>query len=417
MAMKRIVLLLLCTPLLTCLTGLASKAQDKAPDPTKGEVPLECAAGWNAFLLMDRDVGVWTVRSFQVFPKCGCPEVVGLDDRGRCTILLSYSGRWTPLETIQDGQWLGTVVGLDLDPHLPGRQLYTGGKTGRLYQIHARPGGGFDTRIVAEFPGEEIHTLVGGRLRSPDSEPQLLVITRTGKVFLPRPGKRPGDPFQTRLMATLQGRVRHAVVVQPGKGDSPFIATVSRAQEVSVLRVQGDKLEHKTILREPMGFGRIAQKPPAAGKPTVLYVTRDDGVVLRLEQKTRGAWKREMIYAGPQGPRGVAAGRFHEDPGAETVAVYGYSKKVQLLTRLPGEAWKAETIFTDVDKGHSLTAAELDGRNATHEILGSGYGKRIFMLARPPGYGLEVVAVEPDEQKDAKAEKDPDGSGLAVTRL
>ena len=68
------------------------------------------------------------------------------------------------------------------------------------------------------------------------------------------------------------------------------------------------------------------------------------------------------------------------------MAIFGYSKNVELLTRTD-DGWQAETLFEDRDKGHWLSAAELDGRNGTDEILLSGYGARIVLLSRPPGYG------------------------------
>jgi hypothetical protein len=68
------------------------------------------------------------------------------------------------------------------------------------------------------------------------------------------------------------------------------------------------------------------------------------------------------------------------------IAIYGYSKRVELLSRR-ADGWHAETIFHDIEKGHWLAAAELDGRNNTREIIGTGYGGRIFYLSRPPGYG------------------------------
>jgi hypothetical protein len=136
-----------------------------------------------------------------------------------------------------------------------------------------------------------------------------------------------------------------------------------------------------------VGFGRLALCPGSQPGSTVLYATRDDGVILRLAQH-EGAWERELVYAGPAGPRGIAAGRFDADPGVETIAIFGYSSRVELLSRSGPGAWRAETIFTDRDRGHWLCAAELDGRNATDELLGSGYGGRVFLLAREPGYGL-----------------------------
>lgn len=89
----------------------------------------------------------------------------------------------------------------------------------------------------------------------------------------------------------------------------------------------------------------------------------------------------------------VDAGYFNEDHNVETVAIFGYSRKVELLTRT-ADGWRAEPIFEDLDKGHWLAVAELDGRNNTHEIVASGYGARIVMLSRPPGYGRTESRLE-----------------------
>jgi len=139
-----------------------------------------------------------------------------------------------------------------------------------------------------------------------------------------------------------------------------------------------------------MGMGRIALRPTRPGAPLVLYTTLDDGRIVRHEETTNG-WRAETIYLGPQGPRGIAAGRFDADPEVETVAVFGYGKKVELLTR--GDTrWTAETLFEDEDKGHWLCTAEVDGRNATRELVASGFGGRVVLLTRPPGYGRTETA-------------------------
>ena len=118
----------------------------------------------------------------------------------------------------------------------------------------------------------------------------------------------------------------------------------------------------------------------------MLYSTLDDGRILRHERLAGDKWETATIYNGPQGPRGVVAGQFDADPQIETVAIFGYGKKVELLSQRDGK-WQAETIFEDPDKGHWLTVAEIDGRNNTHEIVATGYGGRIIYLSRPAGYG------------------------------
>lgn len=380
---------------LLLLTALASAQQASVPntDPSAGEVPLPCAKGWDARLLFETGVGVWTVGSFQLQPRYGCPEVVGLDDRGRCTILRSYSGKWKPLQTIEDGKWLAPVAHGEADPARAGRELYAGGQRGRVYQIWPRPTGGFDTQVVAEFPGDEIHTLVAADLLPQRAADELLVFTLSGAVYELR---HDGAKFSPVRIATLPGRVRDAVVLPKRGNEPPRIASVSRAREVAILQWTENGFERRPILVEDMGFGRIARRKTLLPGPVVLYVTRDDGLVLRLAEREDGSFEREVVYAGPPGPRGLVAGRFFEDPDIESLAVFGYSKKVQLLARGSDGHWNVETIFTDVDKGHWLTLAEVDGRNATDEIIGSGYGGRIFALARPPGFGLGGVATDPD---------------------
>jgi hypothetical protein len=142
-----------------------------------------------------------------------------------------------------------------------------------------------------------------------------------------------------------------------------------------------------------MGIGRIATAPGPIDGRLVLYTTHDDGRVMRHARVPDGTWRHEAIYLGPQGPRGIAAGRFEADPGVETVAVFGYSRCVELLARR-GERWEVTPLFEDLDRGHWLSAAELDGRNATDELLASGYAGRIVLLARPPGFGRTELAAE-----------------------
>ncbi len=366
------------------------------PDPSLEPVDLPARDGWQAALVLDDDVGVWTVEAAKVFGLYGCPEVVGLDDKGRCIVLWSYSGKWTPRQTVEDVEWLGALAVADLDPRLPGPEVYTGGKRGNLYRIHADDHLTFDTRVIARMPGEELHTAVAGDLDAAHAGDELLVFTGLGEAHLVLPDGAPGGGFTQRLLARLPGRVRQAVRMPEADGSSGRrVAAALRSGEVLLLDLADGRLAWEVALDEPMGLGRLALAPFSAGAPAVLYVTRDDGLVLRLEQRA-GGWVREVVYAGPQGPRGVAAGRFDADPQAETLAVFGYGGRVQLLTRRPGAAWEVRTLFEDIDRGHWLAAAELDGRNGTDELLCTGYSGRIVLLARPPGYGLPGTATDPD---------------------
>lgn len=368
--------------------------QTKA-DPSKAEITLPARGGWTASLVYEGDAGIWTVGAFKCFPAFGCPEIYGLDDKGRFTICVSYGGKWTSFQTIEDREWLGAVAFVDLDPRIPGPEIYTGGKRGNLYQIVAHRETTFDTKVIGRFPAEELHTFVAGEL-APDREGrELLAFTMTGDVYDVRPKPEPGAGFAASKIHVASGRVRDVVVIPAAEGTPPWFAGACRSGELLLMRMRGGVIEERTLLREPMGLGRVARRRKEGPEREVLYVTRDDGVVLRCQEGDDGAYSREIIYAGPQGPRGIAAGRFLAEPDAESIAVFGYSRKVELVSRVGKGPWTAEAIFLDRDKGHWLAACEVDGRNGTDELVGAGYGSRIFLLAREPGYGLSGVPTEP----------------------
>lgn len=410
-----------------CLLGVvatarAQTAADAPGDPAKVEVILPAAVGWQANLIHNDDVGVWTVGAVKAFPLNGCPEVFALDDKGRCRILSCYSQRWTAWETVKDDEWLGSFAAVDLDPQVGETELYTGGKRGNLYRIVTHRDGGLDTALIARFPAEELHTAAAGDLLPTRPGNELLIFTHLGNVYDIRPDPASPSGFRGVQHARLDGRVRQAIVLQdlPGEAGTggPWIAAATRNGQLQLLRMREQGMDVLPILDEPMGFGRIAIRPPAAGQALVLYATRDDGVVLRLERRADGSFSREAIYTGPQGPRGIAAGHFDADPATETIAVYGYSKKVQLLSRRQGQPWRVETLFVDIDRGHWLQAIEVDGRNATDELIASGYSGRVVLLARETGYGMPGIPTERDAADPAAAATMPaPASSTRVPRL
>jgi hypothetical protein len=365
---------------------------DPQSDPRNGAVPLaSLSEEWNAYLVIDnKGTGIWTVASYDFFPQYGCPEVVGLDDKGRCLILVSYSGRWTPFPIINDGLWLGGLAHGDVDPRISGNELYTGGKKGNLYQVVPYENGAMDYRRIAYLPGREIHTIVAGDLDPRTKGEDLLVFTRPGGLYRMTP-TAPHGGFEVTHLQDLKGRVRQAVFLPADGENPPEVATVARTGEFRILQITTDGPQWTLAYKDHMGKGRLSVGPHLPGRAPVVYTTHDDGRILRHERINRNEWRTETLFLGPQGPRGIVAGQFNEDPMVETVAVFGYSKKVQLLTHSP-EGWKVSTLFEDLDKGHWLAAAELDGRNNTREILASGYSGRIILLSRPPGYGRPELA-------------------------
>jgi nickel transport system substrate-binding protein len=378
-------------PPLESTTAPSTEQAGAAPtDPKDGDVPLPADGGWNASLVLDNaKVGVWAVRSFRLSEGRGCPDVIALDDRGRCIVLTSYSGRWTPTVTTEDGAWLGGLDAADVDPRVPRDEVYVGGKNGNLFQVVVHPDGVVDRRRVASFPGSSVNILTAGDLDPARPGAEVLCFLWPGALALVTPTGKDGS-FETRWVRDDPARVRDAVLLPPAQAERPTLAVATRNGRLELLRLSGDGVERTLVHREAMGMGRVAARPTAPGDPLVLYTGLDDGRVLRHERAGTGAWTTETIYLGPQGVRGIAAGRFDEDASVETVAVFGYSGRVEVLARR--DRWTSRTIFRDVDKGHWLSACELDGRNATDELLASGYGGRVVLLALPPGTGRPELA-------------------------
>lgn len=384
-------------PTLTACAAAPQRPPAPSGDPSAGVVALPAADGWRAQLVLDvAPTGVWCVKAFDVFPQYAEQELVALDDLGRCWVLVSYGGRWTPFQTGPEGSWLGAVVQGDLDARIPGPELYVGAESGRVWQVvaHEREGV-IDRRLVAQLDGRAVHALAAGELDLERPGHELLVFTEPAELWVLHPRSDGLDGFEARFVAALDGRIRDAsAFARPGEPDGVLMA--SRAGWVGKLHALSPRLEIERWHELPFGRGRAALA--RAGGDTFAYSTAEDGTIWRhFAVPGDEALRSEPIYAGPPGPRGIATGRLHADPERESVAVFGYSGRVELLTRpAAGQGpWEVETLFTDRDRGHWLSTAELDGRNATDELVLCGYSGRVVLLARPPGYGVGGVALEP----------------------
>jgi hypothetical protein len=367
-----------------CRSAVTADEPDPVADPSATQVVLGTRAGWRADLVLDlAGTGIWTVRSTQVFEEYGCPEIVGLDDLGRCHVLWSYSGKWTPATTVADGTWLGGLAQGDVDPRVPGRELYVGAKAGNVYEIVAHPRAHLDNRLVVNLENREVHTLLCADVLAAHPGQELLAFTSPGALYVLAPRADGLDGFEVLERHEPWGRVRDALLWTEA-GGVPVIATAGRDGAIELLRWGASGPIHETVRRLPMGCGRLTRSVTAEG---VLYSAADDGTVWRHECRSDGSWNTDRIYVGHPGPRGLAAGRFTADGSAETLVVFGYGKRVELLTRNDA-GWTCETIFEDRDMGHWIAAAEVDGRNATDEIVLAGYGGRIVLLSREPGTGL-----------------------------
>ncbi len=385
--------------LLTALSCVvpASRQTNSSPNPATAYVPFDGAAdGWNASLIIDNgSTGIWRMEPVQVFPQYGTLEMIGLDDDGVCWVMVSYSGKWTPLRVLNDGAWLGAVTHGDIDPNAPGNELYVGGENGLLYQVRSYPDGGLDARRIASFPGCEIHTLSSGELDPTNDSAEVLVFTRPGGLYRVTPAA--DGEFHSELVSEINGRIRDARVLPDGR----TMVTAGRNGDVSLLTLGAEGLNWEVIHHVEQGRGRLAVGQMTAVGLPIIYSSGDYGRVFRHAPQADGSWLTTNIYSGPVGPRGLVAGRFNPDPAVETVAVFGYSGRVELLEN-SGDSWIATTLFSDRDRGHWLSVLNADGRNNTDEIALSGYGGRMVLLSRDPGSGVDGLAVPEEQDRHAQ---------------
>jgi hypothetical protein len=324
-----------------------------------------------------------------VFPQYAETELVALDDLGRAHVIISYGGRWTVQSTGPEGSWLGVAASADVDPRIAGREIYLGAESGRLWQLvgHRREGV-IDRRLIAQLDGRPIHALVAGQFGPQTGQNSLLAFTEPAEVWRLTPKPAEFDGFEAELLSPLDGRVRQAIAVDvPGGGQRALCA--SRSGWVGWIDADQAAVPEKLHSLE-FGRGRLALSPGSTTSAGAAYSTAEDGTIWKHRWAPGVEPLSRRIFRGPMGPRGIACGRFTPDDNTESVAIFGYSGSVQLLTPpASGEGeWNATTLFTDrdpdgtVQRGHYLARVELDGRNTTDELVLCGYSGRVTLLAR-----------------------------------
>ena len=121
---------LLCR-LACALSTLPCVAQAPTTTPS---TPLPAGDGWRAERIHHSDGGVWYAHIDKVVDAHGANDVIAGDDKGRLLLLSVYSGQWTAHSVVGDGQWLAPTRPADVDPRVPGREIYAGGRSGTVHR-------------------------------------------------------------------------------------------------------------------------------------------------------------------------------------------------------------------------------------------------------------------------------------------
>lgn len=279
---------------------------------------------------------------------------------------------------------LNTALVADLDPRLPGNELYLGGGDGgtggEVLQAHKK-GGTWNVRSI--WKGDGFVHAFGVLPPAKNGEaPELIIPTYSGKVMGLLPSE--GDRWNERLLhqEPLEGDssrflLKDLVVGRIGGMDGRYIFVVSKAGR-GVL-IDADHLGSAQVLHvEKGGIARVDMDANGT-----VYGACNSGNVLKFSHDGSG-WHIDTLYRDINELRGVGCGRFPTRAGGAPVAIFGYSGFVRaLFPEVIG--WDSHTLFRDIEKAHSLDVADVIADNTSDEILIGGYSGRMILLSAAKG--------------------------------
>ena len=344
------------------------------------ETSLEAAHGWSAQRVATAAGELTHIAAVDIFRTHGNRELVALDRRGICWMLLDDGGEWLVREAVHDGRPLAALGHGKVDPRVAGPGTFVGGESGTLYRIGVHPHGALDLQVVAHFPGEKIRFVLAGDLDLFQSGDELVVFTDPGGAFTVHPEGEHGAWTSAAVNGLPRG-VRDAVLLPFEVGQLPVFATASSRGETHLASLTPDGPEVASLFAASVGATSVTVGTASHGEGPIVYTALDDGRVLRHRRDPRAGWLTEPIYSGPKGPRALAAGRFDSDPSVEALAVCQADGSIVLLTRT-GDRFATSTLLEPSGYGTALVACEIDGRNMTDELVACRANGEIVILAR-----------------------------------
>jgi len=151
-------------PLLAACAACASPTLESLGASGAAERSLPAAEGWEAWALPPAGAGLTRVAALDLAEDTRSPELVALDERGRCWILARSGARWSARPGLHDPDALLALAHANVDPRTPGRETLVGGRSGNLYAFGLHAGGAIDARPIARFPGATVECILAGDL-------------------------------------------------------------------------------------------------------------------------------------------------------------------------------------------------------------------------------------------------------------
>lgn len=343
---------------------------------------------WDATVAWEGDAAVERIRAGRPDPSDPKLQLVGVDQAGN-VVRVRFEGDAPRSEVIhRHGAELTGVAIADVDPSVPGEEIYVGGYaggTGRegtggaVLQIVLGPEGPRTRRV---WTGDAyVHAIDRLLPAAPGGPVRLIVTNYAGEVRLLTPA--PGDaPWQDALVwrdapsaDPEVPKIKDLTLLADAAGRTPHEAmVVMKTGRVVVLDLERPETA-RLVHTEEGGLSRVNADAEGGA-----FLSGYFGRVLHLVREGDG-FRVEAIHheAKDSGLRGASLGRFPVAGGTATLGTFGFFKRCRVLTPRLG-AWDATTIFEDTDRGHAMEVADLVPGNDADEIALGGYSKRITIL-------------------------------------
>lgn len=349
---------------------------------------------WRPVICVETTAAIERIRCGKLDPREAVPHAAAVDQAGDVA-WIAFDGGTPRAETIyrHDGELTGLAIG-DVDPLVPGAEIYVGGRRGGGLPEEA---GGAVVQLVVDARANVrvrrllecsayVHSIERVPTRADGSGGGLLVCTYRGEIhrLTPTPGAGPWRDEVLWADAPAQDvetpKIKDAAFLVRADGSPTNEALVAfktgRLAWIDVERPGSFRVIHE----EAGGLSRVTPAPDGSA-----YVT---GYAGRLLHVTRSGGDFQVAVLAQEGVdsglRGAVLGRFPVSSRTRSgLVVFGFHKRCRALVERLG-VLDPVTLYVDVDRGHTVEAADLVPGNDADELLVGGYSKRVTLLVPGP---------------------------------
>lgn len=329
-------------------------------------------SGWTATVAYEGTGGFSGVAVGDADASSPGLEVAGASESGE--IVLVRFARGAPKATVllRHGHEMTGLLVADIDPSLPGAELYAGGSghggddNGVVFQFHVA-GEEVKRRRLLETDGY-VHAMA----RLDGDPPRLVVTTYSGRVLLAAPG--PGEwglraiHEEPRALGVEGLKIKD---VRTGAfAGRPARSILFAAKSGRIVLLDPDHASKTELCHiQEGGVARLSDVVDGG-----IWAACNDGRLLRIDRD--GA---KEVYRSGDPLRGVAVGRFAVPGGEARLAVYGYDRRCHALIGRGG-GFEDFPLFEDSGRGHWLAAGDLVPGNGSDELALASLSGRILIL-------------------------------------